>query len=89
MVGDSLRADVVGAHKLHMLTIWKPSPPLRIKAREALSPSTRHISNDDLLNYGYAREEKKYRQLLDNVTPDIIIRHMSDLLDIFPEAGTS
>jgi HAD superfamily hydrolase (TIGR01549 family) len=87
MVGDSLRADVAGANNLNMLAVWKPSPPLRTRAREELSPSTRHLSDNNLLSYGYAREEKKYRQILDNATPDLIIRHMRDLLSAFPEAG--
>lgn len=87
MVGDSLRADIVGANNLNMLAVWKPSPPLRARAREELSPSTGHVSNANLLSYGYAREEKRYHQLLDNPTPDLIIRHMRDLLSAFPEAG--
>lgn len=86
MVGDSLRADVAGANKLNMLAVWKPSPPLRARAREVLSPSTGHLSDDNLLSYGYAREEKKYHQLLDSATPDLIIRRVSDLLSAFPEA---
>ncbi len=87
MVGDSLRADIVGANNLNMLSICKPSPPLRLRAREELSPSTGRLSDENLLSYGYAREEKKYHHLLDNAIPGLIIRHLRDLLSAFPEVG--
>jgi HAD superfamily hydrolase (TIGR01549 family) len=89
MVGDSLRADIIGANNLNILSVWKPSPPLRMRAREELSPTTGRLSDDNLLSYGYAREEKKYHQLLDNATPGLIIRHLRDLLSAFPEVGKS
>jgi FMN phosphatase YigB (HAD superfamily) len=89
MVGDSLRADIAGANMMHLLAIWKPAPTLRVRAREILAPNTEHISNEDLLNYGYTHEERRYRQILDNVVPDLIIRRVSDLLSVFPEAGRS
>lgn len=122
MVGDSLRADIVGAQRLGIFTIWKPKPDWRRRieaqfvtpgagASAATSMDSRlhqallqaeltsgeqvdvpppgvHITDDDfVLAQVKSRDGQLDRYIRDNITPDLIIERISDLLDIFFEAG--
>jgi len=89
MVGDSLSADVVGAKRLGILAIWMPKVSLREAARAALFATTasQHIeqpvlTNDYLLTY-MRQTEKRGRQTPADISPDVIIERLSNLLDIF------
>lgn len=113
MVGDSLRADIVGAKRLHMLAVWKPKASLRAKARAAFhatsqaplaqEPSDQHkkaaaqaaansqesqdlqdMSDEYLLSYVLQRKEHLSPALRSTMTPDAIIKNLSDLLALFP-----
>ncbi len=89
MVGDSLRADIVGAKRLDILAIWRPKAPLREEARAALHAEAasgdvkqQELTDDYLL--AYTRQiEKRGRQTPDDVKPDAIIECLSDLLAMF------
>ncbi len=116
MVGDSLKADIVGAKMLNMLAIWKPKASLREEARVAwmssyitsrehqthsgVGQSTGTVSDDAppeafededkagftddyLLTYILNRDGQKLLPVQDNLKPDVIIEHLSDLLKIF------
>jgi len=89
MVGDSLRADIVGAKRLDILAIWRPKASLREEARAALHATAtsehakQHELTDDYL-LAYARQiEKRGRQTPDDIKPDAIIECLSDLLAMF------
>jgi len=89
MVGDSLRADIVGAKRLDILAIWRPKAPLREEARAALHAEAasgdvkqQELTDDYLL--AYTRQiEKRGRQTPDDIKPDAIIECLSDLLAMF------
>jgi len=118
MVGDSLRADIVGALSLGMFAIWKPKRILysRVKAHmqapsypssdaqtlnpappepgtqmggavAGTRPSGMHVTDDD-----YMLAQLKSRDSLDQffsgeIKPDLVIEHLSELLDVFQEVG--
>ena len=86
MVGDTLRADVVGAKRLDMLAIWMPKASLREEARAALLASTGEdtpaLMDDYLLSYT-RQTEKRGRQTPEDIRPDAIVERISDLLDMF------
>lgn len=87
MVGDSLRGDIAGANRTHILSIWMPKTSLRADALTALrasgQPQQEELTDDYLL--AYTRQiEKRGRQTPDDVKPDIIIERLSDLLTLFP-----
>jgi hypothetical protein len=118
MVGDSLRADIVGGLNLGIFTVWKPKLLLRgrVKAHmrgvghssigtETLDPAPpepgtqmgatssaevpqgMHVTDDD-----YVLAQLKSRDSLDQffsgeIKPDLIIEHLSELLDVFREVG--
>lgn len=89
MVGDSLRADIVGAKRLDILAIWRPKASLREEARAALHATAtsgdvkQHELTDDYL-LAYTRQiEKRGRQTPDDIKPDATIKCLSDLLDMF------
>ncbi|MBO0795981.1 MAG: HAD-IA family hydrolase, partial [Ktedonobacteraceae bacterium] len=84
MVGDSLRADVYGAHQLGMLTIWKPRLVLRYRAAET---GQQPLSKDHLFTYIQQHEQQWDYSPNDYVRPDLTIEHISDLLDILAKAG--
>jgi HAD superfamily hydrolase (TIGR01549 family) len=101
MVGDSLSADVAGAKRLGIFSIWKPKARVFTRARaasldltsppfQAIQAATELDRDDDdaILAYAYSRE-KTWKQKLHGPEskPDLIIEHLSDLLDIFVEAG--
>ncbi len=93
MVGDSLGADVVGAKELDIFAIWKPTPHLYEKARaKALEHSIDSSSLEeyvlkDVYRRAKKREEKKGRPIPNGLQPDLIIEHLSELLDVFAEVG--
>jgi FMN phosphatase YigB (HAD superfamily) len=82
MVGDSLSADILGAKELNMVTIWKPR--LQHLAKLQAAQATDH---DALLAYALEFENERYRLAHTSIKPDIIIEHLSDLLDIAQEVG--
>lgn len=93
MVGDSLLSDVAGSKRVGLLSIWKPKPGMREQAstlvaaraaRTTAEPLTGlHVTDDD---YILARVRGEYHDH-SGAEPDIIIDHLSDLLDIFTKAG--
>lgn len=118
MVGDSLRADIVGALSLGMFAIWRPKRVLHSRVRAYMRstgqisssaqahdtaspepgtqiggsaademPAGMHITDDD-----YMLAQLKSRDSLDQffngeIKPDLIIEHLSELLDVFQEVG--
>ncbi len=93
MVGDSLGADVVGAKSLGIFAVWKPEPRLFEKARaKALEHSVQSSSFEDyvradVFRRAKKREQKKGRPIPADLQPDLIIEHLSELLDVFVEVG--
>ncbi len=91
MVGDSLKADVVGAKMLNMLAVWKPKASLREEAKVAWKTSVEAAENedvavftdDDLLMYVYERDGLKFERHRKDMEPDFIIDHLKELLAIF------
>lgn len=89
MVGDSLRSDIFGAKQLNIFAIWKPKMRLRAKAQAVLASqgiTSEDINDDYLLTYA-RKHDHKGRTPLDEIKPDLIIEHVSDLLETFLEAG--
>ena len=93
MVGDSLGADIIGAKHLGMFAVWKPEPRLFEKARaKALEHAVQASSLEeyvlkDVFKRAKKREEKKGRPIPTNLQPDLVIEHLSELLDVFVEVG--
>lgn len=101
MVGDSLSADIAGAKRLGIFAIWKPKARVFARAREASLDLASHPSqaiqtsseldrddDDVILAYAYSREKTwKQKSHSPESKPDLIIEHLSDLLDVFAEAG--
>ncbi len=93
MVGDSLFADVAGANKLGIITVWKPKHYLYTKLQDtklqALQKGTQqdYADNNKLFSYALEQENQNYKYIQDPVKPDIIIKQLQDLLDIFVEVG--
>lgn len=91
MVGDSLRADVAGAKKLEMFTVWKPSRHLRAAlAAETLDDALQADLTEEerLLAYAQQRATIKYGASQDDMQPHLVIAHIHELLDIFVQPGT-
>ncbi|MBV8695212.1 MAG: HAD family hydrolase [Ktedonobacteraceae bacterium] len=90
MVGDSVRADVAGAKKLEMFTVWKPSRRLRAAlAAEMLDDAlqTDLTEEERLLAYAQQSATIKYGASKDDMQPHLVIAHLHELLDIFAELG--
>ena len=112
MVGDSLKADIVGGKMLEIFTVWKPKPSVRKQAQLIATgaattanvipsfsedntedrprdvPEGLHITDDDyVLAHIKSRAGKWDQDLPGDIKPDLIIENVSDLLDIFSEAG--
>lgn len=88
MVGDSLRADIVGAQNLGIFAIWKPKPELMSEVRASLPSGTEDTVDDDyLIAHASGPESKKYQKTLGEVKPDLIIEHLSELLEVFIKVG--
>jgi len=91
MVGDSLKADIVGAKMLNMLAIWKPKATLREEAKEAWMELLEcagiegmpGFTDDDLLAYVYDRDDLKFEQHHIDWKPDFIIDNLKELLAMF------
>lgn len=91
MVGDSLKADILGAKLLNMLAIWKPKASLREEAKVAWMNSKEASENNDMANFtddhllAYVRKRDglKLEQHHNNLKPDFIIDNLEDLLTIF------
>ena len=89
MVGDSLSADVVGAKQLDMIAVWKPHPNVYIQARA----EQQHIEHDTqtfsqrLFEASRQYQKSRRRPISELVMPDLIIEHLSELLDVFGEVG--
>ena len=88
MVGDAFGADVIGAKQLNIFAIWKPKARLREEAGRSLPPGT-PLDGDHLAAYAYKKEAKKYGLSPEDshTRSDLIIEHLSELLDVFPKAG--
>lgn len=82
MVGDSLSADILGAKELNMVTVWKPRLYLRAEL-QALQTA----DNDALLAHALEFENKRYQLAHKSIRPDIVIKHLSELLDTAQEVG--
>ncbi len=93
MVGDLLSADIIGAKRLGIFAIWKPDPRLFVQARaEALEHSVQASSFEeyilkDAFRRAKKREEKRGRIIPADLQPDLVIEHLSELLDVFVEIG--
>lgn len=92
MVGDSLGADVVGSHNLGMFTVWKPHPLLFAEARARVAehertPSLQEYVVKDMFSRAKEFEQGRGRAIPDDLQPDLVIEHLSELLDVFQEAG--
>jgi FMN phosphatase YigB (HAD superfamily) len=85
MVGDSLRADVVGSNRLGIYAVWKPSPHA-IEAFQVAEPQ-KELNAEALLTYHQERIQKKYKALYEEPQPDLTIEHLHDLLTFLPKAG--
>ncbi len=91
MVGDSLKADILGAKMLNIVSIWKPKASLVEEARVAWMASIRASENesvadftdDHLLTYVHNRDALKLQQFHFDLKPDFIIKNLQDLLTIF------
>ncbi|MBV9691931.1 MAG: HAD family hydrolase [Ktedonobacteraceae bacterium] len=90
MVGDSLRADVAGAKKLGMFTVWKPSRRLRaaLAAEMVDDVLQSHLTEEErLLAYAQHSARVKYGPSQDDMQPHLVIAHLHELLAIFVEPG--
>ncbi|GHO43790.1 HAD family hydrolase [Ktedonospora formicarum] len=90
MIGDSLLADVRGAKRLGMHSVWMPTARLRALARQELSNSQEEpatsLTNADLIAFAIEHYRKvKYLTEPDNtyLQPDLVISSLSELLDTF------
>jgi HAD superfamily hydrolase (TIGR01549 family) len=91
MVGDSLKADILGARMLNMLAIWKPKAALREEAKVAWMATNKvsedgsiaGFTDDHLLTYVYNRDGLKFAHFQIEIRPDFIIENLTDLLTIF------
>jgi len=91
MVGDSLKADILGAKTLNILSIWKPKASLIEEARVAWmasheaseNVSVADITDGHLLAYVHNRDALKLQQFHFDLKPDYIIKNLQDLLTIF------
>jgi FMN phosphatase YigB (HAD superfamily) len=85
MVGDSLRADIIGANRLNIYAVWKTSP-YSIEAFQVAEPQ-KELNAETLLTYNQDRIQKRYNGLYEKPQPDLIIEHLQDLLTFLPKAG--
>lgn len=87
MVGDSLRADVVGSNKLHMYAVWKPDPRTIETFQQLPEYTHQQLNADTLFTYCRDLERKRYNNLYEEPQPDLIIENIQDLLAFLPKAG--
>jgi FMN phosphatase YigB (HAD superfamily) len=89
MVGDSFRADIVGAKKLNIFAIWKAKSPSRKKGKVALMP----ISSEEVQQHPNvsksANASAELSSALLNTEDDFILaysqRHEVDPSDLKPD----
>jgi putative hydrolase of the HAD superfamily len=100
MVGDSLYTDVLGAQHLGMFAVWKPRPEQwgQIKAHQVrheqpltLSevPAEKkqvHIDSDSPPAWSQGNDDYLERYLRGEITPDMVIEQLADLLNTFVDA---
>lgn len=85
MIGDNLVADVWGAQRAEVVTVWKPSPKLREAAGGVPEPVTDSTEADrHLLSWAQRQARSKDPRTLTMAPPDAMIGQLSDLLAIFP-----
>jgi HAD superfamily hydrolase (TIGR01662 family) len=93
MVGDNLTADIWGAQRLGMFTVWKPKPQLRTSSRrhwqegsllDGMDPA--EYPTEDAFLFAWAREQGHHYdpRIRDMDSPDAIIARVGDLLTVFP-----
>ncbi len=88
MVGDSLGADIVGAKKLHIATAWKPNSTVFARARAAQEQEgNTRMFESRLFEFGRQYEDSRGRAIPLELEPDLIIEHLSELLDVFVAVG--
>jgi len=88
MIGDALGADVVGAKHLNIASVWKPLPRLFAQARAIQKQEQMPQAFESiLLQIGYENEQKRGRPIPEDIVPDLIIEHLSELLNVFVEVG--
>jgi FMN phosphatase YigB (HAD superfamily) len=100
MIGDNIIADVWGAERAHILSVWKPKEKLRALAGESAAggdmmdgPNRRlerlsHLreADADLVSWAEWHAHTKDPRTLTMRPPDAVITNLSDLLSLFPEA---
>jgi HAD superfamily hydrolase (TIGR01549 family) len=93
MVGDNLVADIWGAQRLGLFSVWKPKPELLTASQQhwregsrllGIDPS-KHPSEEAFL-FAWAREQACHYdpRIRDMSPPDAVIAQIGDLLTIFP-----
>ncbi len=89
MVGDSLGADIVGAKRLHMMAVWKPNPHVlaRVRAEQGATAPDKQTFTRMLFESSRQYEKSRGRPIPEDIMPDLIIEHLSELLDVFGEVG--
>ena len=92
MVGDSLDADIVGALRLNMFAIWKPKVRLQEKAQGKMLAKGMTILQDEaygnyMLEYVRKKKAKQGQPLDEKIKPDMVIKRVAELLDMFTEVG--
>jgi putative hydrolase of the HAD superfamily len=100
MIGDNIIADVWGAERAHVLSIWRPAEKLRALAGESLAPgeivdawdrrperlSHLQAADADLVSWAERRAHTRDPRTFSMRPPDAVIANLSDLLSLFPEA---
>ncbi|HEU5229004.1 MAG TPA: HAD family hydrolase [Ktedonobacteraceae bacterium] len=92
MVGDSLDADITGAQRLKMFAIWKPKVRLQEKAQAKMLAKGMTTLQDEaygnyMLEYARKKRAKQGQPLDEKIRPDMVIRRVTELLDVFTEVG--
>jgi HAD superfamily hydrolase (TIGR01549 family) len=101
MVGDNLIADIWGAQRLGMFTVWKPKPQLRTTSRQhwlercmldGIDPA--EYPMEEAFLFAWAREQGYHYdpRIRAMDPPDALIARVGDLLTVFPAmdpSGTS
>jgi FMN phosphatase YigB (HAD superfamily) len=100
MVGDSLYTDVLGSQRLGMFAVWKPRPELleQIKVHQErheqpltlsevpVKKNQVHIDSNSLSTRSQGRDDYLERYLCGEITPNMVIERLADLLNTFVDA---
>jgi HAD superfamily hydrolase (TIGR01549 family) len=101
MVGDNLIADIWGAQRLGMFTVWKPKPQLLMASRRHWQDSSlldgmdpAEYPTEEAFLFAWAREHRYHYdpRIRGMRSPDAVIAQVGDLLTVFPAidpGGTS